>query len=327
MLLRHVKANPAGSSVFFPRVIKSPFFINNFRNKKSISALVMAGLLMGGSMSFAAENTVPGEVLYPVKVHVNETVRGTFAVTPKAKAEWDIRLVERRLEEVEELATKTDVSAEARQIAEANFGKYTERVHGRIAKFEEDEDSEDAILTAGELAEMLRTHEGVLAGLNTHVEEAVATSTGVMMATSTPSAGATLADDKRPLDAVLVKLRVGRGDAEKKHKELKKKYHKEDGDEDDNIVSVSQVSATVSEARTKAVLRIGGRDGTLKSTGDKKREEKHEEIRATAVTTPTVSTTTDSVIGVPTVTTEHTESRTEKSKDSEFSESRDNDND
>ena len=356
-LLRHVKINPVRNEIFERQqfvkrygIILSPFQINNLRNKKTMPILVILGLLMGGSASFAAENALPGDVLFPVKVHVNESVRGAVAVTPKAKAEWGIRLVERRLEEVEELATKIDVSEEVRQIASANLGEYTERVHGRIAKFEEDDDSDDAILTAGELADMLRTHEEVLAGLSTQVAGAVATSTGATMATttavvatSTTSVNTALTAGSQSLESILSQLREGRGHAEKKHKELKRKYHREDDEDkeddedgDDGVVSNTWTAmpATNTMAGTTTSATVGTSTAATqmivpsryhKNTSDKKeREEQHEEIRATAVTISAVSTTAVPVVVVP---TEYTESHTERSKTSESSERNDNDND
>lgn len=209
-LLQHVAAHPASESLFQGMGIPSPFSVRNFRNKKSLSLFVIGGLLMGGSVSFAAENTVPGDTLYPVKVHFNEPVRGAIARTPKAKAEWEVRLVERRLEEVEKLEAKDDVRQDTREAARTNLEKYTERVNGRIAKFEEDNDSEDAIATAGKLADILRTHERVLIKMNTP---------------------ATQENNVANLDApkqILEKLRVNRDDAEKKYKDLKRKYHKGD---------------------------------------------------------------------------------------------------
>ena len=220
-LLRHVKTNPASGETFPVRAIPSPFFINNLRNKKSISVLVMAGLLMGGSASFAAENTMPGDILYPIKTNVNEVVRGVVALTPKAKAEWEVRLVERRLNEVERVEAKDDARQETKEAARTNLGKYTERVNKRIVKFEEDKDSEEAIVTAGKLADMLRTHERVLIKIDTQT---------------------TQENNVANLDApkqTPKKLRVNRDDAEKKYKDLKQKYHKEDDEEDDGVESVS----------------------------------------------------------------------------------------
>lgn len=362
MLLRHVKTNPVRTEMFERqqfvkgnRSILSPFQINNLRSKKTMPILVILGLLMGGSASFAAENALPGDVLFPVKVHVNESVRGAVAVTSKAKAEWGIRLVERRLEEVEKLVTKTDVSEETRQIASTNLGEYTERVHGRIAKFEEDDDSDDAILTAGELADLLRAHEEVLVGLSTQVAGAVATSTGAVMATttavtatSTASADTSLIAGTQSLGSILAQLRAGRGDAEKKHKELKRKYHREDDDEDEDkdgdeneddddtprawmptsvtgAVTSTTTNATVGTS-TSAIQMVAPTVSPVsrKSSDRKEREERHEEVRATVGITPIVSatggaTTTPANI----VPTEHTE----RSADSDSSDSRDGNDD
>ena len=257
-LFRHVKANP----VSIPRAIPSPFNIKSHfifartsresglsrtllasRNIKSISVLVLGGLLMGSSVSFAAENTVPGDTLFPIKIHVNETVRGAVAVTQKEKAEWEIRLVERRLEEFEKLAVTQNVPVEVRQIAEQNLEHYAERVKNRIAKFENDEDSEDALGTASSFLDVLNDHERSISELED--KDGDDDSIGVI-STSTHRI-TTLADDTSRVDNKSIrdaveKIREVRGDAERKHKDLKKKYHREDvkengaasGDEDFN---------------------------------------------------------------------------------------------
>lgn len=226
VLVRHIKANPVDSSVLLARGLPSPFFnINNFRNKKGISILVIGGLLMGGSVSFAAESTVPGDVLYPVKVHVNENLRGAIAVTPKAKADWEVEKAERRLLEVEKLADAPNISPEIKVAAEADFNANTERVQEHIAKFEEDNDSEDAIDTAGKFTEMLRRHEGALGKRNfERTTLASDTASTTEIATTTLVAPVNNAE----LDDVLQNVRGARGNAEKKQKELKHKYHKED---------------------------------------------------------------------------------------------------
>src|SRR6185436_14919248 len=53
-------------------------------------ALGMAGLLIvaGAGTSFGAEGALPGDLLYPVKVKVNEEVRGALTLSSESKAEW-----------------------------------------------------------------------------------------------------------------------------------------------------------------------------------------------------------------------------------------------
>src|SRR3990167_11094777 len=48
---------------------------------------------LGGGVSYAAENSLPGDTLYPIKVNITEPARGLLARTPKAKAKWATHLV------------------------------------------------------------------------------------------------------------------------------------------------------------------------------------------------------------------------------------------
>lgn len=51
-----------------------------------------------------AENSLPGETLYPVKVRFNEELRGALASSPYQKIEWETELLERRVSEANLLA-------------------------------------------------------------------------------------------------------------------------------------------------------------------------------------------------------------------------------
>ncbi|MCA9360960.1 hypothetical protein KC845_00225 [Candidatus Kaiserbacteria bacterium] len=66
-----------------------------------------------------AERSLPGDILYPMKVQVNEEVRSSLAFSPYAKVEWEATRLERRL-------------AEARLLAQA--GKLTEEVEQDVAE-------------------------------------------------------------------------------------------------------------------------------------------------------------------------------------------------
>lgn len=284
VLVRHMKANPVSITVLNTRKIQSPFFnINNFRNKKGISILVIGGLLMSGSVSLAAEKTVPGDALYPIKIHVNEQVRGALAVTPKAKADWDVQKAERRLVEVEKLAVAPDVSPEIKVAAEADFNANTERVQEHIAKFEEDNDSEDAIDTAGKFTEMLRRHEGAL-GKRNFERTTLASDT----ASTTEIATTTLVApvNKAELDDVLQNVRGARGNAERRQKELKQKYHKETKSaKEDNEVSVSaetpntQSSSVITSVATSTTPQTEVSRGKGSSDFGKREREHSEEFR------------------------------------------------
>src|SRR5262245_9671331 len=77
---------------------------------------VFAVLLMIG-VPAAAERSVPGDVLYPVKLRVNEEVYSQLTLSPYERVQWETRRVERRI-------------AEARLLAKE--GKLTEEVEAQI---------------------------------------------------------------------------------------------------------------------------------------------------------------------------------------------------
>ncbi|MBI3634200.1 MAG: hypothetical protein HY228_01110 [Candidatus Yonathbacteria bacterium] len=234
-LFQYMKANPVRNPIH-PRHplmkrydrIPSPFsLISKFRNKSIMPLLIILGLLMGGSASFAAESTIPGDILFPVKVHINEKVRGVVAVTPQAKAEWELHLVERRLDEIEKLATRGTASSDAKYIAQSNLEKYTARVKERISNFENEDDDEDALLTTDKLTKILRAHEAILATIDADsvarggaLQNApfATTTIGVVDATSTE--GTINKEDFSSLKEVLKTLHEVREYSEKKNKEI-----------------------------------------------------------------------------------------------------------
>lgn len=247
MLLQYVKSHPVNTVAFSSRSVKSPFSINDFRNKKTLSAFVIGGLLLGSTVSFASESTVPGDVLYPVKIHINEPVLGAIAVTPQAKADWGVRKAERRLEEVEKLAEEPEVTPQVRELAEANFNVSTNQVQEHIANFENDDDSDDAIATAEKFAEMLRKHERKLGErdalrLTAAIERAsiVPVAVNAIKETSVNTvqpATSAVKEKKESVGNVLKNVRGARGNAEKVQKELKQKYNREDIQSDQNPVA------------------------------------------------------------------------------------------
>lgn len=99
------------------------FFINPFHYIKTmpVAAMIAVLVLIGGGTSFAAEGALPGNILYPVKVHVNEEVRTALTLGAEAKADWASTRAERRLEEAAALAAEGKLNRETRTELENNF--------------------------------------------------------------------------------------------------------------------------------------------------------------------------------------------------------------
>ncbi|MBI5078217.1 MAG: hypothetical protein HZB11_02545 [Candidatus Yonathbacteria bacterium] len=282
-LLHYAKTHPARAEANYLPAVPSHFELNNFRNKKSISILIIGGLLTFGSVSLAAENTVPGDALYAVKIHINEQVRAAVAVTPKAKAEWDVRKAERRLEEVEKLALTPNVSSEIKIVAEENFNASANKVEERIANFEKEDDSEEAIGTAEKLAEMLRKHEGVFDKKSFGKDVTVSDSSFASASTTgaEKSASPDLEVKRTSIDNVRENIRGARGKAEEKRKELKNKYRKEperkDGSLEADIPNLSTENPVIKETSSRD--EISGKN--YNKSFDKRNRKRKEEIRTT----------------------------------------------
>lgn len=82
------------------------FYAMTRRPLAATATLLGVFVVSASGLSYAAESTVPGDLLYPVKIHVNEQVHGFFQFDSKSKAQFEINQIQRRLEEVEALSNE-----------------------------------------------------------------------------------------------------------------------------------------------------------------------------------------------------------------------------
>jgi len=149
---------------FWSRLV--PFKINQIILKPMTIFIAILIALTGGA-SAAAEQALPGDALYNVKVNVNEEVRGWVTLSDEAKANWEAVLAIRRVEEAEKLAVKADSSldAEARADLEARFQAHADRVEARIARLAE-VDAEAAADIAANFAASLKAHDRIISDIS-----------------------------------------------------------------------------------------------------------------------------------------------------------------
>jgi len=72
-------------------------------------------LVVTTSTAAAAEGALPGDFLYPIKVHVNEEVRSALTFDTSKRADWEIERAERRIEEATQLAVEDRLPDETRE--------------------------------------------------------------------------------------------------------------------------------------------------------------------------------------------------------------------
>lgn len=127
-----------------------------------VTLAVIAALALGGT-AVAAETSLPGQVLYPVKVHVDENVEGAFALTDMARADWDLSLLGQRISEAQQLAQDGDLSAQAQTDISSNFNVHLSDVDSLIAKLQAGGDASDAAAIAVRLQTVLAVRQELLA--------------------------------------------------------------------------------------------------------------------------------------------------------------------
>ncbi|MDP3735657.1 MAG: DUF5667 domain-containing protein [bacterium] len=134
-------------------------------------ALLIA-LLVGGGTSFAAGSALPGDVLYPVKIGVNEEVGSFLAFSDEAQARFDARRAENRLEEAEKLAAKGRLDAEASAQIESRFESHTKAFEEGVAAVAAKKNSPSSFEMHSNFEASLGAHEQVLARLALERSEA-----------------------------------------------------------------------------------------------------------------------------------------------------------
>lgn len=123
--------------------------------------------MLTGGTSALAENSLPGGSLYEVKISINEPVAGLFAVSKESKARWQERLIERRLGEAQELASKSFLDSakrsEIENLLNNQINKFTASVNTlALDKSKEVESSELTV----RLEAALLAHQRVLQELS-----------------------------------------------------------------------------------------------------------------------------------------------------------------
>lgn len=140
------------------------FYSSRFLLKPMTIILIIA-LVVGGGASVAAENALPGDLLYSVKVKVNEEVKTFFAFSEEAKAKAETKIAERRLEEAAKLAAEGKLNIKTRAQIEANFEESADRIEARVEKMKAEGKTRAALEATSNFEAALKAHERILGRL------------------------------------------------------------------------------------------------------------------------------------------------------------------
>jgi hypothetical protein len=129
--------------------------------KQPLAAALALVFIFGGGVSFAAESALPGDALYSVKTKVNESVKVALATDTEAKANIQMELAERRIEEAAALAAENRLDTETESELAAAFEAHAESATQEVATIDEEDSSAAAEITS-RFEMRLAAHEAVL---------------------------------------------------------------------------------------------------------------------------------------------------------------------
>ncbi|OHA46700.1 MAG: hypothetical protein A3A80_02465 [Candidatus Terrybacteria bacterium RIFCSPLOWO2_01_FULL_44_24] len=164
-LLAFMESNPQGVHGFGAEARVSNWHV--LFTAKPVALFLSIILILTGStsLSFAAENSLPGEILYPVKVNIIEEVRSALASSTETKAKWESERMAVRLEEAEALANNGQLTPKLRAEIEYNFEKHAQRVDEHVAKLEDEGNVRAVAQVSSNLEVSLEVHQAILENL------------------------------------------------------------------------------------------------------------------------------------------------------------------
>ncbi len=143
------------------------FSIFSYFHPHHFSGAFMIAVLVATStfgVSYAANDALPGDLLYGVKVNINEEVKTAFMSSGRSRIEWERKRAEMRLSEATKLASEGRLDAEKKEEVSKLFAEHTHAVVEQVLATEKT----DPVLAAemsSEFEDSLDTHEVVLARL------------------------------------------------------------------------------------------------------------------------------------------------------------------
>lgn len=142
-------------------LLGKPFLMAGLPWRKWRISTTLAVLVMVIILPVAAEYTVPGDVLYPLKVRVNEEVRSTLARTPYERVEWESKRIERRISEARILAKAGLLTPETEEAVIEAVAQHRTNADAEIEILRGENNSDDLALANMTLASIFEVHSTV----------------------------------------------------------------------------------------------------------------------------------------------------------------------
>lgn len=170
MAIRNRLVSKIGKSAPTRSPYLSAFF---FMERHVLGTAFAVVLFLSGTVSAFAERALPGELLYNLKIGVNEEVLGWFRISPLAKAEWSVELAERRLEEIEITELDSTVSADVKKNLENQFAEQIQKAEKNTRGYDDDREKDQLEKKKIEENEMAPVSSGFMMATSVQLENEI----------------------------------------------------------------------------------------------------------------------------------------------------------
>lgn len=126
------------------------------------TACLVIVVMTGSGIALAAESTLPGDLLYPLKVNVTEELRTYLTRDTAARAAWETTRLERRLEEAETLAMRGTLDTQTSASLTMHIEKNTNRLQTLTQTLASRNDVASAATVNTRIEASLTAHEKIL---------------------------------------------------------------------------------------------------------------------------------------------------------------------
>lgn len=113
-------------------------------------------IFVGGSVSVVADNSLPGDPLYGIKISMNEKIKGSLLKTSEDKVSYQKTLIDKRLTEIKTLAASNTLTKAKQETAQRALDTHIEALSKELVTLSDEEPNKALEVTAS-LEESLKS--------------------------------------------------------------------------------------------------------------------------------------------------------------------------
>lgn len=139
-LVRFMKQHPLESPLHWWQFPEALLFLQRRRYQLALLSILI--FLLGGEYLILASVSLPGDLLYPVKLGFNEQIKGMVYFSDEEKSKLYIELAEKRLLEAEQIENRDEISDKDSALLKENFVRNSEKAIEAIKSVENIQEKE-----------------------------------------------------------------------------------------------------------------------------------------------------------------------------------------